>query len=103
MNLDIINTDIAQDYQQFIAKAHIREAMAIEKFLNPIEEEEILREIESIEMENFIVQSAKTVDVDEAQEAAEAEVTGLYSDLCKEEQLTALAMAVAVYENWVSP
>jgi DDE superfamily endonuclease/Tc5 transposase DNA-binding domain len=103
MDSNMVDTDLLEDYQRFIARAHIREAMAIEKFLNPIEEDNILREIENMDMESFIIQSAQTVDIDEAQEAAEAEVASLYSDACKEDELAALTMAITVYEKWENP
>src|SRR5207237_7901645 len=77
--------------------------MTIENFLNPVEEEEILREFESVETDEFILDTARTVEVNEDQEAAEAEVIALYSNLSKEEQLRALAMTLTVFEKWELP
>ena len=79
---------------------HIFDAMAIENFLNPVEEEEILLEFESVETKEFILDNTRMVEINENQEAVEVEVIALYSDLSKEEQLKAVAMALAVFEKW---
>jgi len=75
--------------------------MAINDFLNLVEEEEILQNMKVAEYEEYILETAETVEVDEGQELAEAEtgITSLYSDLSKEEELKTLAMAIAVYER----
>jgi hypothetical protein len=49
--------------------------------------------------EEYIIETAKTVEIDEAQEEAEKEVLLLYSDLSKEEEIKALAMVIAIYER----
>ena len=99
----VIDDATRTDYESFIARADIRYAMSIDNFLNPVEEEEILLEIEMIEEEELILESAKTVEVDEEQEAIEAEGIALYSDMSKEEELTVLAKAIAVYERREHP
>ena len=70
-------------YERFIVRANIKEAMAINDFLNPVEEEEILQNMKVAEYEEYILETAETVEVDEEQELAEAEtgITSLYSDL----------------------
>jgi hypothetical protein len=80
----IIDDTTRADYESFIARADIRHVMSIDNFLNPIEEEEILLEIEMIEENELILESARTVQVDEEQEAVEGEDIVLYSDMSKE-------------------
>ena len=100
-----IDEAITEDYERFIERANIRDAMSITNFLNPIEEENVLREIELIDEEELILQTAMTVQIDEEQEAAEAEASciALYSDMPRQEELGALAKAIAVYEKREHP
>src|SRR5205085_9982564 len=98
-----VDEGIREDYTRFITQAGIRDAMTIENFLNPVEEEALLQEIELIDEEEWIIQSAETVQVDEKQEAAEADVVALHSDLSLREELQALAKAIAVYEKREHP
>ena|SRR2546423_1391027 len=103
ITLPTVDEGIREDYTQFITQAGIRDAMTIENFLNPVEEEALLQEIELIDEEEWIIQSAETVQVDEEQEAAEADVVALHSDLSLREELQELAKAIAVYEKREHP
>ena len=71
--------------------------MVIDVFVNPAEEHLEMEEWEYFE--ECIIEAAKTVEIDKAQEEAEKEVMPLYSDLSKEEEIKALAMAIAIYER----
>jgi hypothetical protein len=93
----IAESDIVEDYQHFIKAANIKDAMVIDEFVNPAEEQLEMEELEYFE--EYIIETAKTVEIDEAQEEAEKEVLLLYSDLSKEEEIKALAMAIAIYER----
>jgi DDE superfamily endonuclease/Tc5 transposase DNA-binding domain len=101
INVSVIDDGLREDYERLIVRANIKDAMAINDFLNPVEEEEILQNMKVAEYEEYILETAETVEVDEEQELAEAEtgITSLYSDLSKEEELKTLAMAIAVYER----
>lgn len=110
-NTDHITSDffideaVTENYERFIQRANIHDAMNIRNFLNPVEEEEILREIKLIDEEELILQTAVTVQIDEEQQAAEAEASNiaLYSDMSRQEELGALAKAIAVYEKHEHP
>ena len=93
----IVENNIIEDYQHFIKAANIKDAMIIDEFVNPAEEHLEIEESEYFE--ECIIEAAKTMEIDEAQEKAEKEVMPLYSDLSKEEEIKALAMAIAIYER----
>ena len=61
----IVDEGTREDYARFVTQAGIRDAMTIDNFLNPVEEEEVLRKIEMIDEEEWIVESAQTVQIDE--------------------------------------
>jgi hypothetical protein len=65
--------------------------------MNPAEEYLEMEELEYFE--KCIIETAKTVEINEAQKEAENEVMPLYSDLSKEEEIKALAMTIAIYER----
>ena len=60
-----------EDYELFIFRANIRDAIAINDFLNPAVEEEILQEMEEEEFEQLLLKAAETTGVGEEQEATE--------------------------------
>lgn len=94
---------IREDYARFITQAGIRDAMTIDNFLNLVEEEELLQEIEMIDDEEWILQSTETVQVDEEQEAAEVDIVPLHSELSSREELQISAKAIAMYERREHP
>jgi len=93
----IAESDIIEDYQYFIKAANIKDAMIIDEFVDPAEKHLEIEELEYFE--ECIIETAKTVEIDEAQKKAEKEMMPLYSDLSKEEEIKALAMAIAIYER----
>lgn len=88
----IAERGIIEDYQHFIKTANTKDAMVIDEFVNPTEEHLEMEELEYFE--EWLIEAAKTVEIDEAQKKAEKEVMLLYSDLSKEE-IKALAMPTA--------
>ena len=100
INIDIIiDQEVREDYELFISKANIIDTIAINNFLTPAVEEEILQEMEAIEFEELLLEAAETIEIDKEQEVAENKAMPLYSDLPKQEQLKALAISIAIYER----
>ena len=93
----ITESGIMEDYQDFVDAANIKDPMMLDDFLNSVEEELEIEEMEYAE--ECIIGAAETMEIDEAQEDAEEEVMSLYSDLSKKEETKALAMAIAIYER----
>jgi hypothetical protein len=58
----IVDEGLQEDYQLFIAKASIKNPKMLENFLNPIEEDEILQEIETVDLEECILEAVKTIE-----------------------------------------
>jgi hypothetical protein len=94
-----IDDGLKAEFDQLIAIANIKNAMDIANFLNLIEEQEILEELETADQEQYYIETAGTVEVDEEQEAAEAEVIPMYSDLSKVEEIQAIAKTIALIEQ----
>jgi hypothetical protein len=95
-----IEEGIWENYAQLIAQAGIREAMSIDNFLSPVEEKEVLEEIEMMDVEEYLLQTAEREGENMEQDEVEDEVEeSLYLNLLKEEQVRGLAMAVAVLDG----
>jgi len=97
-----VDAELEDNYNRFIARANIREAMSIENFLNPVEEAEILTSMEMLDMEEYLLQTADVnanSELESESEAEEVTEKPLYSELSQQEQITALAMAIAVCER----
>ena len=95
-----VDAELREDYNRFVARANIKEAIAIENFLNPVEEEKILMNMEMLDIEEYLLQTADVHDNVESDSEGEAEAEKpLYSELSPKEQVTALAMAIAVCEG----
>ena len=95
-----VDTELREDYDCFVARANIKEAMAIDNFLNLVEEEKILMDMEMLDIEEYLLQTADVYDNVESETEVEAETEKpLYSELSQKEQVTALAIAIAVYEG----
>lgn len=93
----ITESGIMEDYQDFVEAANIKDAMMLDDFLNPVEEQLDIEEMEYAE--ECIIEAAETVEFDQVQENAEEEAMPLYADLSKKEEIKALAMTVAIYER----
>jgi hypothetical protein len=95
----VLNENIVQEYREFIEAAGIQEAMAIEDFINPIEEEEIIQSNELEYLDTQLTEKAAEMVADVDEEESEEESVPLYSNLSQEEEVRALAMAIAIYER----
>ena len=75
--------------------------MAIDNFLNPVEEREILEEMEMLEIEDYLLQTVERAEENDSEVDIENEIAAaaLYSNLSGREQVQALAMAIAVCEG----
>jgi len=53
-----VDAALQDNYYHFIAQANIREAIVIDKFLNSVEETEILTNMEMLDIEKYLWQMA---------------------------------------------
>ena len=94
------DVELRENYDCFVVRANIKEAMTIDNFLNLVEEEKVLADMEMLDIEEYLLQ---TIDINgNVESESEVEVEPekpLYSDLSQKEQITALAIAIAVCER----
>jgi len=89
------NDTFNREFIEFVQALNIQNPMSLENYINPAEEvcaHELLTDME-------ILEAAQTVDKDEEQEEAEANVPAPYADLPEQEKVIALAKAIAIIEE----
>jgi hypothetical protein len=95
----MIEPQVQEDYNRLIVQTDIKDAISIEEFLNPVEEEKALEEMEMMEDEEYLLATACNIQENTEQETVQSDIDALYDNLSKEEEIKALAMAIAVYER----
>jgi hypothetical protein len=84
------------EYNAFVDKANIHNAMSIQTFLNP-DEEQVVHQI--LTDEEILAVAGQEDGEDELQEEAEADIPSAYADLPLEDKVIALAQVLSFVED----
>ena len=55
--IDDDDAELRENYNRFVVRANIKEAMTIANFLNPVEEEKVLADMEMLDIEEYLLQT----------------------------------------------